>query len=157
MGFVIHWHESAMDIHVFPIPIPPPTSLSNPVPLGLPSAPGLSTCLMHPASLVLWKLSLVEAVRDRCRILACCQFATCPALVIKFWPYWAARCWAISSDRQQQCRANNFPWSSTVPTLWFYPSSLLPAVTISSTSKLFGDFFLLLSSPFNSSIPPTIV
>ena len=29
MVFVIHWHESAMDIHVFPIPIPPPTSLST--------------------------------------------------------------------------------------------------------------------------------
>ena len=25
MGFVIHWHESAMDLHVLPIPIPPPT------------------------------------------------------------------------------------------------------------------------------------
>ena len=24
MGFVIHWHESAMELHVFPIPIPPP-------------------------------------------------------------------------------------------------------------------------------------
>ena len=29
-GFSIHWHESAMDLHVFPIPIPPPTSLSTP-------------------------------------------------------------------------------------------------------------------------------
>ena len=29
MVFVIHWHESAMDIRVFPIPIPPPTSLST--------------------------------------------------------------------------------------------------------------------------------
>ena len=29
MVFVIHWHESALDIHVFPIPIPPPTSLST--------------------------------------------------------------------------------------------------------------------------------
>ena len=28
-GFVIHWHESAMDLHVFPIPIPPPTSFST--------------------------------------------------------------------------------------------------------------------------------
>ena len=34
-----------MDLHVFPIPIPPPTSL-YPIPLGLPSAPGPSTCLM---------------------------------------------------------------------------------------------------------------
>ena len=27
--FVIHWQESAMDLHVFPIPIPPPSSLST--------------------------------------------------------------------------------------------------------------------------------
>ena len=30
MFFAIHWHESAMDLHVFPIRIPPPTSLSIP-------------------------------------------------------------------------------------------------------------------------------
>ena len=29
MAFVIHWHESAMDIRVFPIPITPLTSLST--------------------------------------------------------------------------------------------------------------------------------
>ena len=29
MVFVIHWHESAMDLHVSLIPIPPPTSLST--------------------------------------------------------------------------------------------------------------------------------
>ena len=28
-GFCIHWNESAMDLHVFPIPIPPPTFLSS--------------------------------------------------------------------------------------------------------------------------------
>ena len=28
-GFVIHRNESAIDLHVFPIPIPPPTSLST--------------------------------------------------------------------------------------------------------------------------------
>ena len=30
MVFAIHWHESAMDLHVFLIPIPPPTSFSIP-------------------------------------------------------------------------------------------------------------------------------
>ena len=29
VGFVLHWNESAMGLHVFPIPIPPPTSLST--------------------------------------------------------------------------------------------------------------------------------
>ena len=28
VDFVIHWNESAMGLHVFPIPIPPPTFLS---------------------------------------------------------------------------------------------------------------------------------
>ena len=37
-----------MDLHVFPILIPPHLPL-HPIPLGLPSAPGPSTCLMHPA------------------------------------------------------------------------------------------------------------
>ena len=47
VGFVIHWHESAMDLHVFPIPIPSHLLL-HPIPLGLPSAPAPSTCIMHP-------------------------------------------------------------------------------------------------------------
>ena len=50
MVFVIHWHESAMELHVFPIPIPASPLPLYPIPLGLPSAPGPSTCLMHPAS-----------------------------------------------------------------------------------------------------------
>ena len=29
MDFVIHWNETAMGLHVLPIPIPPPTSLST--------------------------------------------------------------------------------------------------------------------------------
>ena len=30
MVFAIHWHESALDLHVFPIPIPSPASLPIP-------------------------------------------------------------------------------------------------------------------------------
>ena len=29
VNFVIHWNKTAMSLHVFPIPIPPPTSLST--------------------------------------------------------------------------------------------------------------------------------
>ena len=29
VNFVIRWNETAMGLHVFPIPIPPPTSLST--------------------------------------------------------------------------------------------------------------------------------
>ena len=29
VDFVIHWNETAMGLHMFPIPIPPPTSLST--------------------------------------------------------------------------------------------------------------------------------
>ena len=29
VDFAIHWNETAMGLHVFPIPIPPPTSLST--------------------------------------------------------------------------------------------------------------------------------
>ena len=29
VNFVIHWNETAMGLHVFPIPIPPPISLST--------------------------------------------------------------------------------------------------------------------------------
>ena len=62
MGFAIHWHESAMDLHVFPIPIPPPTSLFIPsfwiFPVHQPWAlvscirPGLVVCFTLDSILV---------------------------------------------------------------------------------------------------------
>ena len=48
VNFVIHWNETAMGLHVFSIPIPPPNLPLHPLPLGLPSAPGPSAYLMHP-------------------------------------------------------------------------------------------------------------
>ena len=47
MDFVIHWNETAMGLHVFPHPGPPSHLPLHPIPLGLPSAPGPSACLMH--------------------------------------------------------------------------------------------------------------
>ena len=47
--FVIHSHESAMYVHVFPILNPRP-HLPHPIPLGHPSAPALST-LSHASKL----------------------------------------------------------------------------------------------------------
>ena len=55
-GFCIHWHESAMDLHVFPILISPSHLPPHPIPLGLPSAPALSTCLMHHSTETILKI-----------------------------------------------------------------------------------------------------
>ena len=62
MVFAIHWHESAMDLHIFPIPTPPPASLSIPslwvLPVHQPWAlvsciqPGLVICFTLDSILV---------------------------------------------------------------------------------------------------------
>ena len=48
-GFAIHWHESAMGVHAFPILTRPPP-LPHPIPQGHPTAPALST-LSHATNL----------------------------------------------------------------------------------------------------------
>ena len=62
--FAIHWHESAMDIHVFPIPIAPP----SPSP---PDSSGSSQCtspehLSHASNLGWWSVSPLIIYMFRC-------------------------------------------------------------------------------------------
>ena len=55
--FAIHWHESAMDLHVFPIPIPPPASLSIPSLLLKHSATSGNVCHILHGSMI-WRQNL---------------------------------------------------------------------------------------------------
>ena len=61
MVFAIHWHESAMDLHVFPIPIPPPASFSIPslwvFPVHQPWA--LVSCIQPVATLFYLELLVI--------------------------------------------------------------------------------------------------
>ena len=75
--FAIHWHESAMDLHVFPIPIPDPIP-SHPIPLGCPSA--RSTCRRIAP---LKRLSFISGAHSI--ILTEQHFTTTPGGRLSFW------------------------------------------------------------------------
>ena len=64
MVFAIHWHESAMGVHVFPIVNPSSHLPPHPI-LGHPSAPALST-LSHASNLDWWSISHMVIYMFQC-------------------------------------------------------------------------------------------
>ena len=71
VGFVIHGHESAMELHVFPIPIPPPTSLSTRFLWVFPvyQAWALVSCI-QPGMVICFTIDNVHAVLSKHPTLA---------------------------------------------------------------------------------------
>ena len=71
MGFVIYWHESAMDLHVFPITIPPPTSLSTRFLWVFPvhQARALVSCI-QPGLVICFTIDNIHAVLSKHPTLA---------------------------------------------------------------------------------------
>ena len=71
-GFAIHWHESAMGVHVFPILNPPPTSLPIPfvwvIPVHQPWTPSGVSCI-EPALVIHFTYDNIHVLRPFSQII----------------------------------------------------------------------------------------
>ena len=65
VGFAIHWHESAMGVHVSLIPKPSSHLPPPPIPLGSPSVLALSS-LFHASDLDWWSISYMAIYMFQC-------------------------------------------------------------------------------------------
>ena len=132
MVFVIHWHESAMDLRVIPIPIPPPTTLTTrflwvfPVhqPWALVSCiqPGLVICFTLDSIHVSMLISRgSETLNDRPRVSVRTEIykpGICLPSAVNLWPCvrsWTIALWAVIASLlekwRQYCLPLLFPFS----------------------------------------------
>ena len=108
VNFVIHWNETAMDLHLFPIPIPPPTSLSTPSLWVFPvhQVRALVSCL-QPGLVICFTLDNIHvSMLFSWNIPPCLSSKDIPGLP------WGLRWWRICL----QCRRLRFySWVGKIP------------------------------------------
>ena len=93
VNFVIHWNETTMGLHVFPIPMPPPTSLSllfNMLPrfliAFLPRSKWLLISWLQSLSSVILKLKKIKSVTvSIVSPSICCEAMGPDAMILVFW------------------------------------------------------------------------
>ena len=138
VDFVIHWNESAMDLHVFPIPIPPPTFLSTwslqVFPVHQVQAlvsciqPGLVICLIidniHVSMPFSWNIPPSPSPTESKRLFytSVCLFLFCISSMLLKWRVFSE--FMIDLWDRLACFSKTLVWALSVPP--WSPETLTP-------------------------------
>ena len=134
MDFVIHWNETAMGLHEFPIPIPPPTSLSARslwvFPVHQAGAlisciqPGLVICFtldnIHVSMLFSWNIPPSPSPTESKRLF----YTSMSLFLFCISTLWIQAPLSIGFPRQEYWSALPFPSPGNLPNPGIEPASL---------------------------------